>query len=191
MGAGGGDNGQAYFTNIMVPFSKSIVITVQRPSGFSNSFYMVCNIVFHWKIIAISFSHSLAHSLTDSLTHSLTHSLTSSLTDSLTDSLTHSLTDSLTHSLTHSLAHWLLHWLTDSLTHWLTDSLTHWRPSPRRTLTSRTRTASTRGLTRPWRRCWLVLNRHRLIITHASFCAPNHDARFQSYERKWVHLLRF
>ncbi len=41
MGAGNGGNGQAYFVNIMIPFTKTIVITIQRPSGDSGAFYMV------------------------------------------------------------------------------------------------------------------------------------------------------
>eukprot|EP00042_Codosiga_hollandica_P029172 m.158762 g.158762 ORF g.158762 m.158762 type:complete len:435 (-) comp53003_c0_seq2:32-1336(-) len=40
MGAGNGA-GVAYFVNIMVPFSSSIVITAQRPAGNSGAFYMI------------------------------------------------------------------------------------------------------------------------------------------------------
>ena len=39
-GAGGGSNGEAYYNNFMIPFGKSIVVTVQHLGGEFGGFYM-------------------------------------------------------------------------------------------------------------------------------------------------------
>jgi hypothetical protein len=44
-GAGGGSNGQAYYVNVMVPFTQSITITAQHLVQNYSAFYMVRHVL--------------------------------------------------------------------------------------------------------------------------------------------------